>query len=106
MQGAHVYKQSRERSMTISPSVVCGLMLAALLGAVAPVIVGGGGGRLLLLLAAAWLGFALGEAIGGIMRINALSVGPLNTLAAVLGALVAILAAAILSGRERHDPAG
>jgi hypothetical protein len=39
------------------------------------------------------------------MRINALSVGPLNTLAAVLGALVAILAAAILSGRERHDPA-
>lgn len=92
--------------MAISPTLVFGLLLATLLGALAHLILGGGGGRLLLFLAAAWIGFALGEAIGGIMRITTLSFGPLNTLAAALGAVVALVAAAVLSGRERTDAAG
>ena len=61
--------------------------------------VGGGGKRLVAYVVAAWVGFAAGQAIGDVMHITALAVGPTNLLAATLGAVVAIAATAVLSGR-------
>ena len=85
--------------MILSPTLVFGALLSTLYGALAHLLLGGGGKRLVAYVVAAWVGFAAGQAIGDVMHITALAVGPTNLLAATLGAVVAIAATAVLSGR-------
>jgi hypothetical protein len=72
-----------------SPSLTFGLLLGALCGAVVHLIFGGGGRLLLLYIVAAWIGFAIGQAVGDVMGIRILAVGPTNVLTGILGALAA-----------------
>lgn len=90
--------------MIISPAFVFGFLLATFYGALAHLILGGRGRRLILFLLASWLGFALGEGLGDVLGITALSIGPTDVLAASLGSLIALLAVSILTGRTRQGP--
>ncbi len=86
--------------MILSPTFVFGVMLATLIGALAHLVLGGSGRRLAAYVLAAWVGFALGQTIGSIIGFNTLAIGRLNTLAGVLGALVGVAAAAVLTIRS------
>jgi uncharacterized membrane protein YeaQ/YmgE (transglycosylase-associated protein family) len=71
--------------------------LATLYGAAFHFIVGGGTRRLALYLMAGWLGFAVGQLLGGAFNVTLLSIGTIHMVAASLGALVALLLARLLA---------
>jgi uncharacterized membrane protein YeaQ/YmgE (transglycosylase-associated protein family) len=89
-----------------SPSFVFGLLLATFYGALAHLIFGGGGRSLLFYILAAWVGFSIGHAVGQVMGIRLLSVGPVNVLTGTLGALIAVVTTAILSSRRVNNQQG
>lgn len=89
--------------MPISPSGTLGLLFATFCGTLAHLILDGGGRSLLMLILAAWVGFALGQAVGEIMDIATLSIGPTRVFTGVLGALVAIATARLLMARRLSD---
>lgn len=86
--------------MIPGPTPVLGFILATLCGAVFHLIVGGDARRLALFLLAAWVGFALGHMVGGLLGINVLNVGSLRVVPAVAGAFVALSAAYVLTLRR------
>lgn len=86
--------------MVFSSALAFGLLLSTFYAALAHLLLRGGGLRLVLFILASWIGFALGEGIGDVLNITALSLGPTNVLTATIGSALAILAAAILSGRS------
>jgi hypothetical protein len=86
-----------------SPAFVFGLLLAMFYGALAHLIFGGGGRSLLFFILAAWTGFAVGHAVGQVMGIHILLIGPINILTGTLGALIAVVTTAILSSRQTVD---
>lgn len=92
--------------MIFSPSFVFGLLLATFYGALAHLIFGGGGRSLLFYILAAWVGFSIGHAVGQVMGIRLLSVGPVNVLTGTLGALIAVVTTAILSSRRVNNQQG
>lgn len=69
------------------PAFFLGAVIATLLGAAFHLWQGGSGGRLLLYLVLAWAGFWIGQWLGAQFSFSFLSIGPLNTGAAVLGSL-------------------
>ena len=79
-----------------SPSVTFGFILATLYGATFHLIVGGDARKLALYLLAGWLGFALGHIAGVVFGVDVLSIGPLRTLSATLGAWLALFVARLL----------
>jgi hypothetical protein len=79
------------------PTATFGFILATLLGAGFHLVVGGDIRRLALFLLSAWIGFTLGHILGTVLLIDLLRVGTLRTIPAVLGALVALVAAHILT---------
>jgi uncharacterized membrane protein YjjP (DUF1212 family) len=81
-----------------NPPVILGFLLATLYGALFHLIFGGNTRRMALYLLAGWLGFALGQIFGGLSGLEALRIGPINTLAATLGAWLALFATRFLSG--------
>jgi uncharacterized membrane protein YeaQ/YmgE (transglycosylase-associated protein family) len=74
-----------------------GFILATLAGALFHLIVGGDARRLALFLLAAWVGFGLGHVLGGFLGIDVMNVGSLRVVAATAGALVALVAAHVLT---------
>lgn len=86
--------------MVFSPSFTFGILLATLYAALAHLILGGGGRVLLFYITASWIGFALGQAIGEVMEIHVLAIGPTNILTATLGAWIALATMAFLSARR------
>lgn len=80
-----------------SPAFVLGFLIATLYGAGFHVISGGDVRRLALFFLASWIGFALGHITGDLLEIELLDVGPLNMLNATVGAVVALIAARILT---------
>jgi len=66
----------------------------------AHLVLGGDGRRLAVLIVAGWVGFAIGQAIGQIMEIHVLAVGPLNLFTASLGTLIATLTSGLLAVRR------
>jgi uncharacterized membrane protein YeaQ/YmgE (transglycosylase-associated protein family) len=66
-------------------------------------IVGGDIRRLALFLLSAWVGFALGHVLGGLFGIDLFNIGPLHIVSAVMGALVALVVANVISA---EPPAG
>lgn len=83
--------------MSFSPSVVFSFIVATLYGAAFHFVSGGDARRLALFLLAAWLGFALGHAVGGTVNISLTDIGPLHMLPATIGAWVALVVARVLT---------
>ena len=88
--------------MTLSPSFTFDIMLATLYGALAHLILGGNGRRLVVLIVASWIGFGIGQAVGQVMDIRVLALGPTNIVPATLGSLIALISTTILSARGDH----
>jgi hypothetical protein len=87
-----------------SPSVTFGFILATLYGAGFHLLFGGDARRLALFLLASWLGFTLGHIFGVLFAVEVLSIGPLHTLSATSGALLALFAARFLTvNRPEHS---
>lgn len=85
--------------MVPSPSVVFSFIVATLYGAAFHVFAGGDARRLAFFLLAAWVGFGLGHAIGGVVQLGWADIGPLHMLPATIGAWVALVVAYILTRR-------
>lgn len=84
----------------LSPSITFSIILATLYGAATHLALGGSGRRLLAYIAASWIGFALGQAIGDVLEVHALAIGPTNLLTASLGSFVALAVTAVLTARQ------
>ena len=87
-----------------SPGLVFSLLLATAYGAGFHLLFGGRLAKLVLYLLASWMGFALGQWVGGILGLGILDVGPVHAFTASLGAWLALLLSHWL-GKERR-PAG
>jgi len=74
--------------MLTFPSLVLGLVMALLVGALFHLWQGGGGGRLLLYLALSLVGFGAGHLLGIRAHWILVSVGPLDLGTAVIGSLL------------------
>lgn len=84
----------------LAPSLIFAFVVSTLLGALAHLLVGGDARRLASLLIAAWLGFALGQALGTLFGIRALSIGALHMAAALSGSLAALTVTIVLTLRR------
>lgn len=84
----------------LGPTTVFGFILATLFGAGFHILVGGDARRLALFLLAGWIGFGIGHVLGVIFSINVLNIGTLHTVTAVLGAVMALLAAQVLTNNR------
>ena len=75
--------------MTI-PSVLLGLILSTLYGALFHLWRGGNAGRLLLYILLSWIGFWLGQLIGNLFNLSFDTYGQLHLLLATLGSFLFI----------------
>lgn len=75
-------------------------IVATLLGAVFHLIVGGDARRLALFLLAGWLGFAIGHIVGVSLEIDLLNIGTLRVFPAVVGALITLVVALLLTAQR------
>jgi hypothetical protein len=89
--------------MPPSPSFVFGFIVATLYGAVFHFIFGGNARRLALYLLAGWLGFLLGQALGGQIGIRFLDIGQIHILSATIGAWLALFATRLFLGSPNVD---
>ncbi len=85
------------------PTFTFGFILATLFGAVFHLIVGGDVRRLALFLLAGWLGFSMGQALGAMLGINIFPIGQMRVVAASLGAIVALIAAHMLTSSRTNN---
>lgn len=70
------------------PTLILGLILSTLYGALFHLWRGGNAGRLLLYLLLAWIGFWVGQFIGNLLNISIDTLGQLHIVSATLGSLV------------------
>ena len=70
------------------PTLILGLILSTLYGALFHLWRGGSAGRLLLYLLLAWIGFWVGQFIGNLLNISIDTLGQLHIVTATLGSLV------------------
>jgi hypothetical protein len=87
-----------------SPGLVFAALLATAYGAGFHLLFGGRLAKLVLYLLAAWMGFALGQWVGGILGLAILDVGPVHAFTASLGAWLALFLTHWLS--KERTPAG
>jgi hypothetical protein len=66
-------------------------------------IVGGDIRRLALFLLSAWVGFSLGQTLGVMFMIDILNIGTLRVVAATAGALIALIAAHLLTSNRKRE---
>lgn len=72
------------------PTLIMGIFISSLYGALFHLWRGGSGGRLLLYLIFSWIGFWLGHFIGNLTGITFASLGALRLGTATLGSLVTL----------------
>lgn len=85
------------------PSILIGIVISSLYGAVFHLIKGGGLGRLLLYLILAWIGFWLGHIIASRLGWSFLPYGPLQLGSATLGAAATLFLGHWLSLVDKHN---
>lgn len=86
-----------------SPSIVFSFMLATLCGSLFHVFAGGDARRLALFLLAGWVGFTLGQIVGELVEITVITIGPLNVVTALTGAVIALLTVWLLTRRKPDE---
>jgi uncharacterized membrane protein YeaQ/YmgE (transglycosylase-associated protein family) len=91
--------------MTI-PSLLIGLLISTLYGALFHIWRGGGLGRLFLFILLGWVGFWGGQVLGDVLGWTFLPLGPLNLGLATLGSLLVLLVGSWLSMIEVSRVAG
>ena len=84
------------------PSILIGIVISSLYGAVFHLIRNGGLGRLILYLILAWIGFWLGHLVAIRFGWSLLAYGPLQLGAATLGAAATLFLGHWLSQVERN----
>ena len=72
------------------PSILLGIVISSLYGAVFHIIRGGGLGRLIFYLILAWIGFWLGNMVGNRLGWEFGSYGPLQIFSATIGSAAAL----------------
>ncbi|MBI3361130.1 MAG: hypothetical protein HY023_08470 [Chloroflexi bacterium] len=82
------------------PSLFFAAILSTLYGAAFHVWQGGGANRMLFYLIAAWIGFAIGHAVGGLAGVTFGAIGPLNAGTATLGSLLTLFLARWFLGTD------
>jgi uncharacterized membrane protein YeaQ/YmgE (transglycosylase-associated protein family) len=70
------------------PTIILGLILSTLYGALFHLWRGGNAGRLLLYLVLAWIGFWVGQLVGNTLNISFDKLGQLHVILASLGSLI------------------
>jgi uncharacterized membrane protein YeaQ/YmgE (transglycosylase-associated protein family) len=70
------------------PTLLLGLILSTLYGALFHLWRGGNAGRLLLYLILSWIGFWIGQLVGNLLHISFDTLGQLHLLFATLGSLI------------------
>jgi uncharacterized membrane protein YeaQ/YmgE (transglycosylase-associated protein family) len=70
------------------PTLILGLILSTLYGALFHLWRGGNAGRLLLYLLLSWIGFWFGQFIGNLLNFNFDTLGQLHIVSATLGSLI------------------
>lgn len=88
----------------LGPTFTFAFMIATLFGAVFHFILGGDVRRLALFLLAAWVGFGLGHMLGEMLSIDILMIGPLRIVSASIGAILALVAAYLLTRSRAGHP--
>lgn len=99
------YVQLGRQARMLSPSMIFSFILATLYGAAFHLVSGGDARRLALFLLSAWLGFGLGHAVGDVVGITLLDIGPLHMLPATIGAWTALVVARVLTRQPRRRSA-
>ena len=85
------------------PTTIFGFILATLFGAGFHIIVGGDARRLALFLLAGWVGFGLGHLLGVMFSINIFNIGTLHIATAVMGTIMALVSAHLLTTDKRKN---
>jgi uncharacterized membrane protein YeaQ/YmgE (transglycosylase-associated protein family) len=70
------------------PSIILGIFISSLYGAIFHLWRGGNGGKLFLYLIFSWIGFWLGQIVGDTFDLAIGNLGPLHLVSATLGSLV------------------
>lgn len=83
---------------TAASGLILGFLLATAYGAGFHLLLGGPARRIILYLVAAWIGFALGHAVGDLINLNWLRLGALQLFSASVGAWVALIIGWWLAG--------
>jgi uncharacterized membrane protein YeaQ/YmgE (transglycosylase-associated protein family) len=83
------------------PNTTLGFILATLFGAAFHLMMGGDARRLALFLLSGWIGFSLGHLLGVVFEINILNIGTMRIFAASIGAIIALVAAHVLTNNHR-----
>jgi hypothetical protein len=83
------------------PTLVFATLIATLAAAIAHVIVGGGVQRLIVFILVSWITFAFGHVVGTAFRVDALNVGTLRLLPALISAGIALMVTAALTVERR-----
>ena len=87
-----------------SPALVLGFLLATLYGSAFHLLFGGDARRLATFLIAGWLGFAIGNFLGGTLAISLFDIGLLHVFSATVGSLLALLITHVLTSRTLDEP--
>jgi hypothetical protein len=88
--------------LSIPPALILAGLLSTAYGAAFHLVVGGRIQRLLLYLLAGWLGFALGQAVGGRWAGGPLQFGEIHIVSATAGSWLALLLARWLVPANRE----
>ena len=80
-----------------NPIVIFAFVIATMIGLAFHVIMGGNARRMVLFIVTSWLGFLLGQYIGGYLGIALLKIGVVHLLPASLGAIGLLTFAHILT---------
>lgn len=88
------------------PALIFGLLLASGIGLLFHLVRGGPLSRMLLYLLSAWIGFGAGHTVGSWLDLRFLRLGAINLLAALLGALLALVLTEVLAPPDRPQDAG
>jgi hypothetical protein len=70
------------------PSIILGIFISSLYGAIFHLWRGGNGGKLFLYLIFSWIGFWLGQIVGDTINLAIGNLGPLHLVSATFGSLV------------------
>ena len=86
-----------------NPVIIFAFVIATMYGLGFHVVLGGNARRMVLFIVTSWVGFLLGQYVGGFVEINLLRIGVIHLLPASIGAVGLLIFAHVLTA-ERNTP--